>query len=227
MGTWCDSSVVLSWRWLVASCVLVARAYVELLYSWRREDHVDVSYLLHPVNFKLTTFRTIVLEHLDKTYKGEDSFIVIPLFFQYWWSKDLTLVNIALFLLFELMQRRALKSTIDELPSCSSHDEVRRTWQDTVLSLLRDEAKIYERIYLVLDALDETSEYLGPNLRDFLVLKLPKHISILCTSRRHENIMNTFRDDEMIDITAHMEDSYNIYKPSAWVLRAHPYTMSE
>ena len=117
------------------------------------------------------------------------------------------MANIALFLLFELMQRRALKSTTNELQSCSSHDEVHRTWQDTVLlSLLRDEAKTYERIYLVLDALDETSEDLGPSLRDFLVTKLPEHISILCTSRPHENIMNTFRDDKTIDITAHLED---------------------
>ena len=170
-----------------------------------------MSYLLHFVNFKLTTFRTIVLEHLDKTYKGEDSFIVIPLFFQYWWSKDLTLVNIALFLLFELMQRRALKSTINELQSCSSHDEVDHTWQDTVLSLLRDEAKAYERIYLVVDALDETSEDFGPSLSDFLFTKLPQHISILCTSRRQKNIMNTFRGDETIDITAYMEDSHNLY----------------
>jgi hypothetical protein len=207
MGTRCVSSIVLFWHWLVAPCVLVARSCVELLYSWLGEDHVDVSYyLLHPVDGKLTTFRTIVLEHLDKTYMGRDSFTVIPLYFSIWTSGDATLASIALFLLFELMSRRALKSNIDGLRSCSSNDEVDRTWQDTVISLLRAEIETYERVYLVLDALDETSEDLGPSLRDFLVTKLPEHLSILCASRPHENIMNTFRDDETIDIPVNMDE---------------------
>ena len=77
---------------------------------------------------------------------------------------------------------------------------------ELVVALLCDEIKTYDRIYLILDALDETSEDLGLSLLDFLVKKLPEHISILCTSRRHENIMNTFQDDETIDITAHLED---------------------
>ena len=149
------------------------------------------------------TFRTIVHEHLEQTYKGRDSFTVIPIYFSRLTSTDLTLPNLALFLLFELMRRRALKSTIHEHQSCSSHDEVHRTWQDTVLSLLRAEIETYERVYLVLDALDETSEDLGPSLRDFLVTNLPECLSILCTSRREQNIVNTFRDDETIEIRGH------------------------
>jgi hypothetical protein len=77
---------------------------------------------------------------------------------------------------------------------------------ELVIALLCDEVRTCECIYLVLNALDETSEDLGPSLHDFLVTKLPEHLSILCTLHCHENIVNTFQDDEMIDITAHMED---------------------
>ena len=111
-------------------------------------------------------------------------------------SRELTVTDLACFILSLLVRRRALKTTIDTLGPYHRHGQSRPSLE-LVIALLCDEIKTYDRIYLILDAL---------GLRDFLVKKLPEHISILCTSRRHENIMNTFRDDKTIDITAHLED---------------------
>ena len=115
------------------------------------------------------------------------------------------MTDVAFFILSLLVRRRALKTTIDRLGPYHMNGQSLPSLE-LVISLLCAEIETYERVYLVLDALDETSEDLGTSIRDFLVTKLPEHLSFLCTSRRHENIMNTFQDDETIDITAHTED---------------------
>ena len=157
------------------------------------------------VGVALRIFRTVVLRHLVEKYDHLPQNAVIRLHFHYPLSRELTVMDLACFILSLLVRRRALKTTIDTLGPYHRHGQSRPSLE-LVIALLCDEIKTYDRIYLILDALDETSEDLGRSLRDFFVKKLPEQISILCTSRRHENIMNTFRDDKTIDITAHLED---------------------
>ena len=158
------------------------------------------------VGVVLRIFRTVVFRHLVETYDHLPQHAVIRLHFHYTSSKtQLTVDDLARFVLGLLVRRGALKTTIDMLGQYHRHDQSPPS-KELVIRLLCDEVKTYERIYLVLDALDETSEDLGPSLRSFFVTKLPEPLSILCTSRRHPSIVNTFPDNETIDITADTED---------------------
>ena len=131
-----------------------------------------------------------MISHAFRKYPSEGHALVFNerLHFHYPSSRELTVTDLACFILSLLVRRRALKTTIDTLGPYHRHGQSRPSLE-LVIALLCDEIKTYDRIYLILDAL---------GLRDFLVKKLPEHISILCTSSRHENIMNTFQDDETL-----------------------------
>ena len=74
------------------------------------------------------------------------------------------------------------------------------------MSLLCDEIKTYDRVYVVLDALDESHNDISIKVRHSLIHDLPDNVSLLCTSRRIPEIMNTFAGDQLFDITAQNKD---------------------
>lgn len=77
---------------------------------------------------------------------------------------------------------------------------------ETVIQLSLAEINTYDRVYLVLDALDETSKDVNTKIRDYLTRTFPSQLSILCTSRAIPNIVQTFASDEFIDVIAHNDD---------------------
>ena len=76
---------------------------------------------------------------------------------------------------------------------------------ETVRQLLFAEIYTYDRVYLVLDGLDETSEDVNLRIRDDLTT-FPSQLSILFTSRNIFRIAQTFASDESIEVIPQNDD---------------------
>ena len=113
--------------------------------------------------------------------------------------------NLLAYILKQLLLHRALSTTMEKLLPYQRKPPVRPS-EAEILSLLCDEIKTYDRVYVVLDALDESHNDITIKVRHFLIHDLPDNVSLLCTSRPIPEIRNIFADDQLFDITAHNED---------------------
>ena len=77
---------------------------------------------------------------------------------------------------------------------------------ETIIQLSIDEINTYDRVYLVLDALDETPEDVNTRIRDYLTSTFPSQLSILFTSRPIPSIAETFKGDKRIDVIVQNDD---------------------
>jgi ATP/maltotriose-dependent transcriptional regulator MalT len=113
--------------------------------------------------------------------------------------------NLFAYILKQLLLHRALSTTTEKLLPYQRKPPARPS-ETEILSLLCDEIKTYDRVYVVLDALDESRNDIAIKVHHSLIHDLPDNVSLLCTSRRIPEIMKTFAGDQLFDITAHNED---------------------
>lgn len=151
------------------------------------------------------SFRTVVLRYLDETYIADPQRIAIRFHFNYQASSSMTIHRLFSYMLKQLVLHRALASTTERLGLYRRKHPARPSEAD-ILALLSAEIQTYDRVYIVLDALDESPGTMSLNLRQSLIQYLPDSASLLCTSRRMPDIMATFATDRLFDITAHNED---------------------
>lgn len=126
--------------------------------------------------------------------------------FNYQASAAMTMPKLVAYILKTLIQHRALSATTQILVSVMAKPGARPS-DDEILSLVCTEIRSYDRVYLVLDALDESPGNISTAIRSFIVNSLPENVSLLCTSRRIQRIMDAVTPAErFIDLTSHIED---------------------
>jgi ATP/maltotriose-dependent transcriptional regulator MalT len=113
--------------------------------------------------------------------------------------------NLFIYILKQLLLHRALSTTTGKLLLYQRKPPARPS-EAEILLLLCEEIKTYDRVYVVLDALDESRNDIAIKVRHSLIHDLPDNISLLCTSRRIPEIEKTFAGDQLFDITANNED---------------------
>lgn len=102
--------------------------------------------------------------------------------------------RLVLFIFTNLLRHRSLSATTSELLEFKV--KLVQPPRDKIQALLRNEIESYDRVYLVLDALDESPGDLSTQICRF-ALSLPGNTRILCTSRRIPTIMKTFSGDQV------------------------------
>jgi ATP/maltotriose-dependent transcriptional regulator MalT len=117
----------------------------------------------------------------------------------------MTMPNLFTYILKQLLLHRALSTTTGKLLPYQRKPPARPS-EAEILSLLCEEIKTYDRVYVVLDALDESRNDIAIKVRYSLIHDLPDNVSLLCTSRRIPEIEKTFAGDQLFDITANNED---------------------
>lgn len=110
------------------------------------------------------------------------------------------------YILKSLLQHRALSITTKSLTPIMVKPGARPS-DDEIMALVREEIRSYHRVYLVLDALDESPGEMPTKIRRFVVENLPENVSLLCTSRRIQSIMHAATlGEQVLDLKSHVED---------------------
>jgi hypothetical protein len=148
--------------------------------------------------------RTTVIKYLDK-FLADPEYITIRFHFHYQSSKDMILPQLMEFILKQLLYHRALSSTTEKLLRYRAKPPSRPN-ESEILTLLQEEIRTYTRVFLVLDALDESPGEMGMSIRHFILSNLPDNVSLLCTSRDIPEITRSFDGEMRIDINAHDSD---------------------
>lgn len=150
--------------------------------------------------------RKLALEHLDIKCRGDPQRMAIRYYFNSQASASITISDLVAYILKTLIQHRALSTTTSKLAPIMAKPDARPS-NEEVLSLVCEEIKSYDRLYLVLDALDESPSDMSTRLRRFVVDNLPPNVSLLCTSRRIQNIMDAATTaEQVIALSSHLGD---------------------
>lgn len=158
-------------------------------------------YSIRPISY---ITRSTVIDHLQRTYSTSNIGIAF-MYCDYKEQEQQTPVNLISSLLQQLVEQQS-----------SVPDEVRSLWEEHTRRrtrpclaecsrLLQSTASAFSEIFIVIDALDESSEI----TRDDLIAeiqKLPSHLHLMATSRHNPNIEQLFNGSIQLEIQAHDAD---------------------
>lgn len=105
----------------------------------------------------------------------------------------MTLPKLVAFMLKQLVLHRALTTTTEKLLPIVGKPDTQLADED-ILTLLSNEIGSYDQVYLVLDALDESPGDMSSLICPYILANFPPNLSLLCTSRRIQAIIDTFTD---------------------------------
>ncbi len=155
-----------------------------------------------PTDFR---FRSIVINHLERAFGAQK----VGIAYIYCSYND-QLQTVRRFLgsvLRQLIQRNPL--LLSDLWSCyQSHERTNtRPTDSDLITLLQKQTQQYEKVFVVIDALDECTEssFTRKDLLDRL-LDLVPDIRLLVTSRHIASIESRFRSECRVEISANEED---------------------
>jgi hypothetical protein len=148
--------------------------------------------------------RTTVIKHLNK-FLADPMRMTIRFSFDYQSSKNMILPQLMEFMLKQLLYHRALSSTTEKLLRYRAKPPSRPN-ESEILTLLQEEIRTYTRVFLVLDALDESPGEMGMSICHFILDNLPNNVSLLCTSRDIPETTRSFDGEMRMDIIAHDSD---------------------
>lgn len=152
----------------------------------------------------IISFRSVVVHHLQKQFLKDDTIAVLYIYFDYNSQNKLTMPRLLECLLRQLVRIRALSSTADILSDYKRKDS--RPSPDEIADMLAAEFASYSRVLLLVDALDESPDDVGPCIGHVLSAMFSENISMLFTSRDIPEISQTFANDARIEIVAHDKD---------------------
>jgi hypothetical protein len=178
------------------------------IHSWCRENYARVSVLL-PDRLRakpnITSIRSLTVDHLLFNFGDRDDVAVVYIYCNYKQSLKQSLQNLLGSLLRQLVEQR---------PTVSEHirtfyDKFSRPGKSPseadMLQTLWSEISEYSRVFVVVDALDESSET-GLDLLEKFEDPLPGNIKLLVTSRPLPNIKEHFEGKRRVEISATPED---------------------
>jgi hypothetical protein len=150
--------------------------------------------------------RSIVVDHLQRHFNGSD-IAVMCIYCNYKEQAVQTVPNLISSLLKQLVQdRSALSHNIKSF--CKYHqDRDTRPTLDEFLKMLGFEIGTYSKVFIVVDALDESTEDHGTRARLLTALQtLPGRVNLMFTSRNLLSIARQFQGTKRLDIQSHGED---------------------
>lgn len=153
-----------------------------------------------------TVFSSIVVDHLTTTF-ANDNIAVLGIYCDYKeFNQQSTSRYLASLLQQLITQRSSIPKVIKDVYRMHS---TRRTYPSfpELLELVSGQMVSFERVYIVIDALDECTEANG--VRDELLeglLQLPSFTSLMVTSRYIPGIEDHFQDALKLPIRAHEDD---------------------
>ena len=167
-----------------------------------------------------TVTSSIIIDRLQSEYKKENV-AVTCLFCNY---RDKTAQSAEVFmanLLKQIMQQKRIIST-ELRDRYSEHERGRLTFSESA-RLFRNEISHFSKVFVIIDALDETSEH--EDIRRLVLSELQKlPVNLLVTSRYEKSIEQRLGNAERLDIWATAEDVQIYVKariPSEHLLARH------
>ncbi|KAF4627318.1 hypothetical protein G7Y89_g10840 [Cudoniella acicularis] len=153
-----------------------------------------------------TVFASLVVEHLTKTFRNEN-IAVIGIYCDYReFNQQSTSKYLASLLGQLLTQRGRLPEQVKIAFQTYSRKQVYPTFPE-YLDMVAGQMATFERVYVVVDALDECTEANG--VREELlegILQLPAFVSVMATSRYIPGIEFYARNAKQLTIRAHEDD---------------------
>jgi hypothetical protein len=151
--------------------------------------------------------RSIVVDHLETTFKDDDKVAVLCIFCNYKEQTEQTVLNLVASLLRQLVQgSHANLEGVKSLYTRHKNNNTRPTL-DELSKMLESEIALYSKIFIVLDALDECREEDATRAKLLkTLLSLPKHVHLMVTSRNISSITREFEGMDRIDIRGTDED---------------------
>ena len=158
-------------------------------------------YSVRPISY---ITRSTVIDHLHRTYSTNNIGIAF-MYCDYKEQEQQTSVNLISSLLQQLVEQQS--SVPDEVHSLWEEHTRRRTRPGLAecSRLLQSIASAFSKVFIVIDALDESSEI----TRDDLIAeiqKLASRLHLMATSRHNANIEQSFSDSIQLEIQAHDAD---------------------
>ncbi|KAK0219096.1 hypothetical protein IW262DRAFT_1079373 [Armillaria fumosa] len=166
---------------------------------------IPTNVFIVPLGVGKTILASIIIDHLRMLVKQEKT-LVLSIFCDYQSTTAQTVTGLVCSLVKQLIQDNGLSIPITSLYSQCLRDQTRPSLDD-LAKILSQEFKSFQRIYIVLDTLDEFIDDNGGREELIDVIKsLGDNIYLLVTSRDITTIGSLFEEDTRLDIRATDED---------------------
>jgi hypothetical protein len=153
--------------------------------------------------------RSIIIDHLQTTYRFTANIACIYIYFEYRDRRRQDLANLLSSLLAQLVRSGDIIS-----PDVK---EIHQAWKrkgmypspDEYLRMLKSQAESFSKVFIVIDALDECLNDPETNtMNDFLkaLHQLPQKVHVLFTSRHNTSIGQKIKVDRKLEIVAKKDD---------------------
>ena len=151
--------------------------------------------------------RSIIVNHLQKTFEGDDKIAVLCIYCNYKEQSEQTVTNLIASLLKQIVQD--LGSTLDNVTPLYTHNkgQCTRPTLDELTKVLETEFGTYSKVFIVVDALDECREEDGTRERLLKALRsLTGNVNLMVTSRNLPSIAREFEGKKQLTIRANDQD---------------------
>ncbi|KAJ7599523.1 hypothetical protein C8J56DRAFT_771039, partial [Mycena floridula] len=150
-----------------------------------------------------TIIASLVVEHLQSIVSTDTNTTLARIYCDY----NQRAIQTSSALISSILRQIIISSSSIPVPVMQLHAlfRSRKPCPSDLTKTLLDQLLLYNRVYIVVDALDECSESEGMVFIAWL-RSLSDHVSVLVTSRNLTYISQEFRHDPRIDISAHKSD---------------------
>lgn len=157
-----------------------------------------------------TILTSIVIDNLITRFEGNETVGVAYLYCNFKRHSDQTVKYLLMDLLKQLSHRRpSLPDCVQALYSKYEDQEKGPPSFDDVSTTLQSVCRLYVKVFVVVDALDECQTLNGHRstlLKEIFALQAEHDVNIFATSRFIPEILQIFMDSRSLEIRAHRED---------------------